>query len=73
MKQQAKAPEAQCDYSIKSMPTDEAGFVFDVGSAYAYFEQIKDKRKARGRQYALAAVLTLCVLGSWADRTHRLG
>lgn len=73
MKQQAKAPEAQCDYSIKSMPTDEAGFVFDVGSAYAYFEQIKDKRKARGRQYALAAVLTLCVLGKLGGQNTPAG
>jgi predicted transposase YbfD/YdcC len=36
--------------------------VFDVGSAYAAFERVKDKRKARGKQYPLPGVLTVCAL-----------
>jgi hypothetical protein len=34
-----------------------------MNSAYASFEQVKDKRKARGKQYSLAGILTVCLLG----------
>lgn len=39
-----------------------AGQVFDVGSLYAEFRQLKDPRKARGKRYPLETVLTLIVL-----------
>ncbi len=71
MWQQTKAPEARGEYSTEAGL--EAEFVFDVGSAYAYFEGIKDKRKARGRQYSLAAVLTLCVLGKLSGESTPAG
>lgn len=70
MNQQTKAPEVQKDYSSErdqgSEQTD--GYLFDVESAYAYFEQVKDKRKAQGLQYPLAAVLTMCVLGKMSGQ-----
>lgn len=59
-----------------------AGQVFDVGSLYEAFSQLKDCRKARGKRHALETVLTLIVLaklcgedqpsgiGAWAN--HRL-
>lgn len=47
--------------------------MFDVGSAYSYFEQVKDKRKAQGLQYRLAAVLTLCVLAKLSGENTPAG
>ena len=78
MTQPAKAPEVQTDYSSESLFRGSKpewggnladGFVFDVESAFSYFERVKDKRKARGLQYPLAAVLTLCVLGKLSGQT----
>jgi len=40
----------------------ESGRVFDVGSLYALFCELEDKRKARGKRYLLATILTLLVL-----------
>src|SRR5512145_2408625 len=39
-----------------------AGQLIDVGSLYAEFSQLKDRRKARGKRYRLETVLTLLVL-----------
>jgi DDE_Tnp_1-associated len=39
-----------------------AGQVFDVGSLYAEFSQLKDSRTARGKRYPLETVLTLIAL-----------
>lgn len=39
-----------------------AGQLIDVGSLYAEFSQLKDRRKARGKRYQLETVLTLLVL-----------
>jgi predicted transposase YbfD/YdcC len=39
-----------------------AGIVFDVGSLYAHFHNLQDKRKPKGLRYSLALVLTLIVL-----------
>jgi predicted transposase YbfD/YdcC len=36
--------------------------VFDVGSLYAHFCDIRDSRKARGKRYQLATILTLMTL-----------
>ncbi len=38
------------------------GQIFDVGSLYAEFCQLRDSRKARGKRYPLEMILTLIVL-----------
>lgn len=38
----------------------------DVASLYRAFEQVKDGRKARGKRYPLALLLTLIMLGKLA-------
>ena len=50
----------------------EAGCVFEVGSLYAHFAELADKRAARGKRYALALVLVLWVLAklSGEDRPY---
>jgi DDE_Tnp_1-associated len=75
MKQQDNRPETQREYSSE---WDEwaglaDGFMFDVKSAYAHFEQVKDKRQAQGLQYPMAAVLTLCVLGKLSGQNTPAG
>lgn len=71
MEKQTKSPERQSQYSARER-TDE-GFVFDVNSAYAFFEGVKDKRKARGKQYSLPGVLTVCVLGKLSGENTPAG
>jgi predicted transposase YbfD/YdcC len=48
------------------------GCVFDVGSLYAHFQHLQDRRQARGKRYALELVLTLIVLAklSGEDRLY---
>jgi predicted transposase YbfD/YdcC len=45
-----------------TVPLSEEGRVFDVGSLYDHFRGLTDKRKARGKRYALPMVLVLLVL-----------
>ena len=75
MKQQDQTPEAQAKYSSEhdKWAGLADGFMFDVGSAYAHFEQVKDKRKAQGLQYPLAAVLTMGVLGKLSGENTPAG
>ena len=75
MKQQDKTPEAQREYSSEQDQWAglSEGFMFDVGSGYSYFEQVKDKRKAQGLQYPMAAVLTLCVLAKLSGENTPAG
>lgn len=40
----------------------EGGEVFDLGSLYAEFCELQDRRKARGKRYRLETILTLIVL-----------
>jgi predicted transposase YbfD/YdcC len=40
----------------------QAGIVFDVGSLYAHFRTMVDRRKPRGLRYGLALVLVLVVM-----------
>jgi predicted transposase YbfD/YdcC len=47
--------------------------VFDVNSAYHFFERVKDKRKARGKQYPLPGVLTVCVMGKLSGENTPAG
>lgn len=71
MKQQTETPEQQTKYRPEE--AIGAGLMFDVDSAYAYFERIKDKRKARGLQYSIAAMLTLCILGKLSGENSPAG
>ncbi|MCL5997292.1 MAG: ISAs1 family transposase [Chloroflexi bacterium] len=71
MKNQTKSPEWRSQYSLCEL-TDE-GFLFEVDSAYAYFERVKDKRKARGRQYPLPMVLTVCQLAKLSGENTPAG
>ncbi len=75
MKQQDQTPEARTEYSREQEEWAELseGFMFDVESAYGYFEQVKDKRKAQGLQYPMAAVLTMCVLGKLSGQNTPAG
>jgi predicted transposase YbfD/YdcC len=41
---------------------DENGVVFDQGSLLAYFYELEDPRKARGKRYSLATLLVLVFL-----------
>jgi predicted transposase YbfD/YdcC len=44
--------------------------LLDVGALYAQAETLIDRRKARGRQYSLALILTLAVLAKLAGYTR---
>ena len=46
------------NYSLKSAD----GIEFEVNSMYAAFQQLSDKRKARGKRNGLALILTWSVL-----------
>src|SRR5258706_15061406 len=50
-----------------------AGLVFDVGSLYARFEELKDKRKRRGVRYRLAVILGLVVMAKIWGENHPVG
>jgi predicted transposase YbfD/YdcC len=41
----------------------ETGIVYEQGSLYARFEQLKDPRKARGKRYSLVTLLEVIFLG----------
>jgi predicted transposase YbfD/YdcC len=43
--------------------------IVDDASLYRAFEHVKDRRKARGKRYPLALILTLIVLGKLAGET----
>jgi predicted transposase YbfD/YdcC len=55
------------------VPLSEDGYVFDVGSLYDRFRQLADKRKARGKRYALPLVLVLVVLAKLSGEDHPYG
>jgi len=46
---------------------------FDVNSLYATFQRLSDRRKARGKRYELALVLTLSVLAKLAGQDEPEG
>src|SRR5258708_38270772 len=50
-----------------------AGLVFDVGSLYARFEELKDKRKRRGVRYRLAGILGLVGMAKICGENHPVG
>lgn len=45
---------------------DQQSLALDVASLYCAFEQVKDSRKARGKRYPLALLLTLLMVGKMA-------
>jgi predicted transposase YbfD/YdcC len=51
----------------------EAGLVVDVGSLYARFQALSDKRKRRGRRYSLAMVLVVIMLAKMCGEYHPIG
>jgi predicted transposase YbfD/YdcC len=51
----------------------EAGLVFDVGSLYAHFQTLSDKRKRRGLRYSLALVLLILMLAKTCGENHPSG
>lgn len=63
------------NYNITTLELeqDADGIVFDVGSLYAWFEGLTDRRKRRGRRYPLAVVLVALVLAKLAGETTPSG
>lgn len=51
-----------CSTTLADLATDTPGTVFDLDGLYAEFDELNDKRKARGKRYRLALVLLLIVL-----------
>lgn len=45
----------------------EAGRVFNLGSLYASFGGLCDRRKAKGKRYRLETILTLLVLAKLCE------
>ena len=48
---------------------DQDALTVDAASLYRAFEQVKDGRKAKGKRYPLALLLTLIMLGKMAGET----
>ena len=48
---------------------DEA-YLLDVGALYSQAQTLSDQRKARGRQYPLALIITVAVLAKLAGYSH---
>lgn len=51
----------------------QAGLVFDVGSLYAYFQTLSDKRKRRGVRYSLGLILVIIMLAKTCGENHPSG
>ncbi len=51
----------------------QAGILFDVGSLYAHFQALSDKRKRRGLRYSLALILLLIMLAKTCGESHPSG
>src|SRR5947209_9451555 len=52
---------------------DQETLAIDPASLYRAFEQVKDRRQARGKQYPLALLLTLLMLGEMAGERSTNG
>ena len=53
--------------------TIEEGVVFDLGSLYAYWQALHDKRKPRGVRYPLVAILVLIVMAKLCGEDRPYG
>lgn len=62
-----------CSITLADLPMDAAGTVFDLGGLYAEFDQLIDKRRARGKRYCLALVLLLIVLAKLCGEDRPYG
>jgi predicted transposase YbfD/YdcC len=51
----------------------QGGLVIDVGSLYAHFQILSDKRKRRGVRYSLALILLLIMLAKTCGENHPSG
>jgi len=51
----------------------QAGLVFDVGSLYARFGALSDKRKRRGVRYSLALILVIILMAKTCGEDHPSG
>jgi len=51
----------------------QAGMVFEVGSLFARFQVLSDKRKRRGLRYSLALILVLIMLAKICGENHPSG
>ena len=51
-----------------TVPHDADGIIFDVGSLYARFLELRDTRKPRGIRYGLAVILVAMVLAKLAGQ-----
>ena len=47
--------------------------VFDVGSLYAHFREMKDTRQARGVRYQLVTILVMMVIAKLCGEIRRVG
>jgi len=53
--------------------TTEAGIVVDIGSLYARFQNLSDKRKPRGMRYSLPMILVLVMMAKLCRENHFMG
>jgi predicted transposase YbfD/YdcC len=51
----------------------QSGVVYDLGSLFAYFQTLSDRRKRRGIRYSLALILLLIVLAKICGENHPSG
>ena len=51
----------------------QSGVVYDLGSLFAYFQTLSDRRKPRGIRYCLALILLLIVLAKICGENHPSG
>jgi predicted transposase YbfD/YdcC len=51
----------------------QTGTVYDLGSIFAYFQTLSDRRKRRGVRYSLALILLLIVLAKICGENHPSG
>jgi len=54
--------ESNTSHPKRDCITQATGFIFDIGSLYAYFVRLTDPRKRRGLRYSLANLLALVIL-----------
>ncbi len=56
--------EDQMDYPNLARNQDvcQTGLIFEIGSLYAYFQQVRDTRKAKGRRYPMVVLLLVMLL-----------
>jgi predicted transposase YbfD/YdcC len=63
----------ECSTSTVSLANDTQGVVFDVGSLYAEFAKLSDRRWRRGKRYQLAMVLVLFLLAKLCGEDRPYG